>query len=1169
MDGDTKSEPAKREEEILAFWQKNEIFEKTLSKDAPKGEFVFYDGPPFATGLPHYGHILAGTIKDAIPRYKTMQGYHVPRRWGWDCHGLPLENQIEKELGLATKRDIETLGVATFNEAARKAVLRYSDDWKAIIPRFGRWVDMENDYRTMDATYTESVWWAFNDLHKKGLVYEGFKAMHLCPRCGTTLSNFEVAQGYKDITDISVTVKLELVDEPGTFLLAWTTTPWTLPGNMAAAVHKDMTYVKIVSGNEKYILAKDRLEVIKIDYEVEKEFLGSELVGKSYKPPFSYFADHNIKGKEKAWKVYHAPYVTMDSGTGLVHLAPAFGAEDLELAQKEGIPIVHHVDKDGFFVDAVSDFKGLQAKPKDDPSNSSGQAHQSTDVAVIKYLAGKGLLFAKEKIIHSYPHCWRCDTPLLNYASSSWFVEVTKFKDKLVAENKKINWVPKEVGDKRFGNWLLNARDWAISRARYWGAPIPVWRNHKTKENIFIGSLDELKARTKKSGNKYFVMRHGESTKNVAGIIRSRLEDDDVHLTEKGRAEAQTSANTFKHSGINRIVVSPFLRAKETAEITREVLGLSATSVSYDERLIEYKHGTFDRKPEQSFWEHYITSVNAYDVGPEGGESAREMGARMGEVLYELEQKYHGENILIVSHEWPLLALSALARGCSKEKTVRILDKIEDHIRPGEIRELPFVPLPHNENYELDYHRPYIDDVVLIDTDGTRLERVHDVFDCWFESGSMSYAQNHYPFENKDRFDPKPGWLKKSRGYPADFIAEGLDQTRGWFYSLLVLGVGLFGRATYKNVIVNGIVLAEDGQKMSKRLKNYPDPVTVLEKYGADAIRYYLLASPLMRAEDLNFSEKGVGEIASKLIGRFLNVLSFYELYAEPAVNDLKARSSEHVLDRWIVARLNQTVVEVTAGMESYELDKATRPLLSFVEDFSTWYLRRSRDRLKEGGSNTGDALRTFRTIIEEFTKVSAPFIPFTAEYAYQKVKKSGAPLSVHLCVWPHIDSIDEKLLHNMEEVRRIVSLGLEARQRADIKVRQPLQKLSAFSSELSGKGELLELIKDELNVKEVVIDESVAKGEVLLDTSISDALKEEGNVREVLRFIQELRKGAGLTPHDPAILVVSSDAEVESFLEKHWEVLSATAKLSAYEIGSGTSELVFDGMTFRFNVRS
>ncbi|MBP6946156.1 MAG: class I tRNA ligase family protein [Candidatus Pacebacteria bacterium] len=1155
MDGDTKSEPAKREEEILAFWQKNEIFEKTLSREAPKGEFVFYDGPPFATGLPHYGHILAGTIKDAIPRYKTMQGYHVPRRWGWDCHGLPLENQIEKELGLATKRDIETLGVATFNEAARKAVLRYSDDWKAIIPRFGRWVDMENDYRTMDATYTESVWWAFNDLHKKGLVYEGFKAMHLCPRCGTTLSNFEVAQGYKDITDISVTVKLELVDEPGTFLLAWTTTPWTLPGNMAAAVNAEFTYVKISAGNEKYILAKERLEVIKVDYKIEKEFLGSELVGKSYKPPFSYFADHNIKGKEKAWKVYHAPYVTMDSGTGLVHLAPAFGAEDLELAQKEGIPIVHHVDKDGFFVDAVLDFKGLQAKPKDDP--------QSTDVAVIKYLAGKGLLFAKEKIIHSYPHCWRCDTPLLNYASSSWFVEVTKFKDKLVAENKKINWVPKEVGDKRFGNWLLNARDWAISRARYWGAPIPVWRNHKTKENIFIGSLDELKSHTKKSGNRYFAMRHGESEKNVKKII-SYKPDDGISLTEYGKAEAKKSAQNLG-THIDIIIHSELLRATQTAEIAREVLGLDVSAMSTDSRLNEYNHGVFNGRLDREWAEHFKDIAPLFEKGPEEGESINDMRRRVGALLYECEHKYAGKNILFVSHGWPVAALTAVSKGSTAKEAVSIL---ADHamLAPAEIVSLPFTPIPHNENYELDYHRPYIDEVVLIDSDGTRLERVHDVFDCWFESGSMSYAQNHYPFENLSTFNPKPGWLKKSRGYPADFIAEGLDQTRGWFYSLLVLGVGLFGKATYKNVIVNGIVLAEDGQKMSKRLKNYPDPLTVLEKYGADAIRYYLLASPLMKAEDLNFSEKGVGEVASKLIGRFLNVVSFYELY-----KDLEhgVSPSSHPLDRWIFSRLNQVIGEVERGMESYELDKATRPLTLFVDDLSTWYLRRSRDRFKEEEADARDALQTLRSVIEIFAKISAPFMPFVAESAYQRVKIKDMPESVHLCEWPRTGSTDAPLQEAMVEVRRIASRGLEARQKVDIKVRQPLAKITVNSELLAGRVELLQLIKDELNVKEVVIDGALSKDEVILDTDISDELKEEGNVREVIRFIQELRKEAGLTPKEAATLVFVQSDDIEKFLEKHWHTLSTATRLSSRESGNGTNELVFDGMTFRFNVRS
>lgn len=930
---------AQREEEVLAFWNEKKIFEKTLAKDAPKGDFIFYDGPPFATGLPHYGHILAGTIKDAIPRYKTMQGYRVPRRWGWDCHGLPLENQIEKELGLKSKRDIEVLGVGKFNEAARDAVLRYADDWKRIIPRFGRFVDMENDYRTMDATYTESVWWAFKSLHDKGLVYEGFKPMHLCPRCGTTLSNFEVAQGYKDITDLAVTIKLPLSDEPGTSLLAWTTTPWTLPGNMAAAVNADAAYVKIKIGDERYILAKERLGVIKELHMIEKEFLGSMLVGKSYEPPFSYFEHFKMEGKAKAWKVYAAPYVTMEDGTGLVHIAPAFGAEDLELAQKEGIPILHHVNKDGFFVEAVTDFQGMQAKPKDDP--------QSTDVAIIKYLAAKNLLFAKEKITHSYPHCWRCETPLLNYATSSWFVEVSKFRDKLVSENTKIAWVPKEVGDKRFGNWLENARDWAISRARYWGAPIPVWRNPKTKENIVIGSFEELK-------------------------------------------------------------------------------------------------------------------------------------------------RYS------VTHE-----------------------------------------LPRNEKGEVDVHRPYIDELHLVQ-DGERLERVPDVFDCWFESGSMSYAQNHYPFEHTDVFEPKPGWFSKPRGYPADFIAEGLDQTRGWFYSLLVLGVALFGHAPYKNVIVNGTVLAEDGAKMSKRLKNYPDPVDVLERYGADAVRYYLLASPAMHAEDLNFSEKGVGEVASKLIGRLTNVLSFYELYQKASPAALRGAST-NVLDRWIVARLNQAIADVTTGMESYELDRAARPLVSFVEDLSTWYVRRSRDRFKEEGEDAAVALETTRSVLETFSKIAAPFIPFTAEYVFQRVKGTSAPESVHLCAWPEGGSVDTALVAEMIEARQAASVALEARQKANIKVRQPLARVS-ITQNLSAA--LKAIVADEVNVKEVI----AGAKEFLLDTEITEELKKEGELRDLVREVQDLRKQAGLQPKEKAILVVP--ASRLSLIDANWQELAAATNLSRKEAG-------------------
>lgn len=1106
-----RSERAQKEEKILQFWKENKIFEKTLEKEAPKGEFVFYDGPPFATGLPHYGHILPGTIKDVIPRYKTMRGYKVPRKWGWDCHGLPIENLIEKELGLQTKKDILNYGIAEFNKKARESVLRYEKDWKEIIPRTGRWIDMENSYKTMDSSYTESVWWSFSNLYGKNLVYQGFKSMHLCPRCETTLSNFEVNLGYKDITDISVYVKFELSDTPGTYLVAWTTTPWTLPGNVALAVNPAVQYAEVKTGSGMLILAEDRLSVLKdLSYEKVRSFSGSELVGKKYKTIFDYYLNEG--------KVYVGEFVKAEEGTGIVHIAPAFGEEDYELSLKEKLPFVQHVGTDGRFKPEVKDFAGMQVKPKDD--------HQATDIEIIKNLAHRGILLAKEKIVHSYPHCWRCDTPLLNYAASSWFVKVAQIKDRILESNNKVGWLPKEIKDGRFGKWLEGARDWAVSRSRYWGTPLPVWQNNDGSKRIVIDSVATLKKYCKPSSNEYLIMRHGGTESNLKELVSYKNEAND-HLTKSGREVALTSAQNLKNQGVELIVTSTFARARETAEIVRAELGLPESAVVADERLREVNPGKFDGKNWGEYHDYLYHAVgnNWFEgVIPEG-ESLREVGKRVGECLYELEQKYKGKKILIVTHGGPAW-LSFVISGLYKPDN-KAYHRAGSHIfveefkrfSNSEVRTLPFAPLPHNEYYELDLHRPYIDEVVL-EKEGEEYRRVPEVFDTWYDSGSVPFA---------------------SRGainsVPADFIAEGLDQTRGWFYTMIVLGTALFGLSPYKQVVVNGLVLAEDGKKMSKRLKNYPELTEVLDKYGADALRYYLMSSPAVRAEDIAFSEKGLEEIMKKNISRLENVLEFYELYSSKT--PLVSSSENHVLDQWIELRLANLTESITEALEKYEIDRASRPLAEFIDDLSTWYLRRSRTR--------PEALPKLREILLNFSKLMAPFMPFMAEDIYQRLKEKGNKESVHLEVWPtaertflqkFLPNKENSLLKDMKRVREIVSMALELRSKANIKVRQPLLKLELKTFLPT---DYLNIIREELNVKGVVINPNLEE-EIKLDTQLTPELIEEGKVRDAIRAIQEWRKEQGLKPGEKAHFPVP---ETESeFYQKHKEELKKAANI-------------------------
>ena len=936
-----KSQFPEAEEQVLKFWESAKTFEQSINREAPKGDYVFYDGPPFATGTPHYGHIVASLMKDVVPRFWTMNGFKVERKWGWDCHGLPIENIVEKELGSKSKKDIEELGVDKFNELCRSKVLSYVEEWRKTVRRFGRWVDMDNPYKTMDLDYMESIWWVFKQLWDKGLIYEGYRSMHICPRCETTLSQSEVAEGYKDIKDLSCIAKFELADEPGTFVLAWTTTPWTLIGNVALAVGADIDYVLVSrhsreGGNsDNLILAKTRMaDVLKNDeFEIIKEFKGSDLIGKSYQPLFDYYAnDEKLPNRANGWKIYDADFVTTEDGTGVVHIAPAFGEDDMNLGKAKNLPFVQHVGMDGNFKPEVKDFAGLNVKPLGD--------HMSTDIEIVKYLAGKNLLFDKAKYEHSYPHCWRCDTPLLNYATSSYFVKVEAIKDQALTTAKDINWSPEHIKEGRFGQWLSGARDWSISRQRFWASVLPIWKCACGEQKV-VGSVQELK--------------------DLSG---REITDLHKHIVDK---------ITFKCSAC-------------------------------------------------------------------GGE----------------------------------------------------------------------------------------------------MKRVPDVLDTWFDSGSMPYAQMHYPFANKEKFEAN---------FPAKFIAEGVDQTRAWFYYLHVIANGIFGKAAFKNVIVNGIVLAEDGKKMSKKLQNYPDPNEVLDYYGADALRAYLLSAPVTQAENLNFSEKGVEESLRKNIMILWNVYKFYETYAISGhssvggnpegeqINDgihASVGVTNGVLDTWILSKLNQLIKETTEAMTAYNLPKAVRPITAFVDDFSTWYLRRSRDRFKDESDDKAAALATTKFVFLELSKVMAPFMPFVAETLWQKVSgynfKDNSQ-SVHLETWPTAGSIDEQVLVNMDMTKKAVEVALAKRDEAGIKVRQPLPGLLIKNCSLAN--EYLELIKDEVNVKEASCQ--FGEGDLLveLDTKISDELAAEGLERELIRAINASRKNNGLNLEDKmkSVIDVKENAELRNVI--------------------------------------
>jgi len=1101
-----KSIATLREEAILKFWQQDDTFNKSLKKDSPAGEFVFYEGPPTANGMPGIHHLEARAFKDAIPRYKTMRGYHVNRKGGWDTHGLPVELQVEKKLGLNTKKAIEEYGIASFNKQCKESVWQYLDVWNKFTERIGYWVDKEKPYITYHNKYIESVWNVLKKVDEQNLLYKDYKVVPWCPRCGTALSSHELAQGYETVKDLSVYAKFKVVGQDNTYILAWTTTPWTLPGNVALAVGKDIIYVEIKVGEEVLILAKERISVVTEAYEIIAEYKSEQLVDVQYEPLYPYLTElisdvEKIK-LEKTFRVYVADFVNTTDGTGIVHTAVMYGQDDFELGTKEGLPKHHLVGLDGKFVTGTGIFEGRNVRDED------------VAVDVIKDLAHRGLLFKKEKYEHSYPHCWRCKTALIYYARDSWYIRMSdsKIKDKLISENTSINWEPSYIRDGRFGEWLKDIKDWAISRERYWGTPLPIWQKSDGSIEV-IGSQEELRAKTKSSQNKYFVMRHGQTHHNIDGVVSISFNNGD-HLTDLGKDQATKSAELLNNEKIDIIISSPFVRTRETAEIVASIVGIESGDIVYDERLHEMSIPMYEGKTWAEYHADFPKIEENFNMAPEGNESYMDVKNRVMSFMYEIEKKYSNKNILIITHGGPAWLTFAGAKGYTANESLEMIrDKKDFHYMDNcEFAVLDFVPLPHNENYELDFHKPYIDEITLVSEDGEDMKRVKEVMDVWFDSGAMPFAQNHYPFENKDL------------AYPADFICEAIDQTRGWFYTLHAIGVLMGKGKAYKNVICLGHILDGNGKKMSKSLGNIVDPEIMINKYGVDTLRLWMY-SVNQPGESKNFDEKTVALLHQQVFGLLYNVLAFYELYRDDESENSNPTVSSNVLDQWILTRLDELVVSSTANLDNYKLLEPVRALRDFVDDLSTWYLRRSRDRIKNGDIY---AKATLYFVLKTITKIMAPFAPFTAEDIWQKLKKQNDESSVHLSNWPELNEINNNVINEMKTVRQIVTAGLEARQKAGIKVRQPLGKLKIKNYTL--KGEYNEILKDELNVKDIVVDDSI-ENLLEIDTHITLELRTEGNYRELVRAIQDMRKKQGLSPNDVIVLEIQTGIEGQEII--------------------------------------
>ena len=1087
----------KKEEKILDFWRDNKIFEKSLENRQKAKRFVWWEGPPTANGRPGIHHLLGRAFKDLYGRYKTMRGFYVLRKSGWDTHGLPVEIEIEKELGFKNKKDIEVYGIAQFNKKAKESVWKYKTEWEDMTRKMGFWLDMDNPYVTYETNYIESVWGVIKKIWDKNLLYLAHRVVPFCVRCGTPLSSHEVAQGYKTVIDKSITVKFLISNfeflkkynlQDKTYVLAWTTTPWTLPGNVALAVGKSIKYqvVSIKGKDENYILAEDLIaKVLNTEYEILNTVSGSDLVGLEYEPLF----DIKELKSNKSYKIYDADFVSTTDGTGVVHTAVMYGEDDYNLGTKIGLPKFHTVDEQGKFIHVGQGLDGMYVK------------NPETEKLVIRELEVRNLLFKVEDFEHDYPFCWRCNTPLLYYAKNSWFIKMSAVNKKLIENNQKVNWIPEHIKEGRFGQWLKEGKDWAFSRERYWGTPLPIWTCGQCDNKITVGSIKELEKLSVGSKNTYYVMRHSLTTRDElgVGIISTRLENDSYHLTNEGKISVERSLESLKPDGIDLIYASPFIRTQETAAIAAKVLH---QGVKTDERISEISVGVVFEGKHQNVYTAERKHSTMDSKSPDG-ESFNDVRRRLMEFMKELDTRYRNKRILIIGHGDPLWLLNTMATGLEGDAILVERSEAAWYPKLAEIHKLLWQKIPRNDLGELDLHRPYIDVMTLkCEKCGSEMKKVPDLIDVWFDSGAMPYAQWHWPFENKKMFEEQ---------FPAEFIVEAIDQTRGWFYTLLAIATLLGTGNPYKNAICHGHVLDAKGQKMSKSKGNTVSPFEIMEKFGADSARWYFYTiNP--PGESKLFTEK---DVQSKLVGfvsTLQNCLKFYELYGNGELgsfHDIKAKDL-NLLDKWILSRFNGLVQSVTDDLDKYEVTQAVRAIEKFMpEEFFNWGLRRSRRRK--------EALGLLRFLLLEVAKIIAPFIPFTAEDIHMRMhasQKAGHE-SVHLHDWPKVNKkmIDKELEKQMQEVQNIVTLGLAQRKEKQIKVRQPLRSVFlGLSNEFLKDLEIL--VKEELNVKELVYDKS-QKELVVLDTELDEVLINEGYARELMRQIQDMRKEAGYKVDD------------------------------------------------------